>query len=143
MIRIPLAARALPVVLVLAIAGCASAPASKQLAPEEIVAERAQQRWDALMGGRWDEAYGMLTRGYRDAHNLDSYRANFLGGLVNWKAVRVVRVTCDSPERCIATLDVDYELKGGMPGVPRLETTQQLEETWLDVGEGWLHLPRR
>lgn len=126
------------------LSGCASAPSTKAPAtPEEAVAQRAELRWQALIEARWADAYAFLTPGYREAHTLESYQGNFANAQIEWKAARVTDVNCDLPERCTAGVQVDFEVKGGMAGMAKVESSHRLEETWLLAGDGWHHLPRR
>jgi hypothetical protein len=145
-IRIMLSSLRLTFPLALALlllAGCASTPKAPPLSPEQAVTARADQRWLALIEGRWADAYAFLTPGYREAHSLDGFKATFMGSPVRWQSAKVSTVTCEAAERCVANIAVEFELSGGMPGVPRMRTTQQLQESWLLVGGAWHHLPRR
>jgi hypothetical protein len=133
----------LAALVALLLAACASTPKAPELTPEQAVTERADQRWSAMIEGRWADAYALLTPGYREAHSLEGFKAGFLGSPVRWHSAKVSSVTCEIAERCTANVAVEFELSGGMPGVPRMRTTQQLQESWLLVGGGWHHLPRR
>jgi hypothetical protein len=79
----------------LALSGCGQdAPTVDDRTPEEIVHERAQQRWDALLAGDIERAYGFITPAYRATSSLELYRARF-GSAIQWnecdRAVRGVR----------------------------------------------------
>ncbi|MFA5683151.1 MAG: hypothetical protein WCZ65_10615 [Lysobacteraceae bacterium] len=131
----------------LLLAACAAGPQSTATkagqTPEQRVAQRAEARWQALIDGRWEEAYGYLTAGYRQTHDFDAYKANFAASRVQWQGVEVPSVNCDMAERCRAQVKVRYELKGGLPGVPQFAADQQLEEVWLLSGKDWFYLPAR
>jgi hypothetical protein len=125
-------------------AACASTGSSvSKLPPEQQVAERAEQRWQALIDKDWAVAHSLLTRGYREVHTLEAYQASFAGSQVAWDSVEVSTVECSSEERCVATVSVGVRGQGGVPGVPNLQQKQQISEVWLDTGDGWHHLPRR
>jgi hypothetical protein len=119
--------------LVALLAGCASMGSST---PEETVRQRAQARWDALLAGKFDQAYQFLSPASRAVLSPERYRGSF-GGAAAWKAVRVESVSCTQPDRCIASIKVTYEpnLRRGRLGT--IDTS--VEETWLlDAGQWWL-----
>ncbi len=139
---------ALALASVTLLAGCASAPkatSSKAIAlpPEQAVAARAGIRWQAMIERRWEDAYSLLTPGYREATTLEGFQANFVGSPVNWKSFEVGAVVCEIADRCVAEVLVHFSLTGGMPGVPKMETQQTVQEIWLLVGGDWHHLPRK
>ena len=111
--------------------------------PEEIVAERANARWAAVIEGQWQQAYDLLTPGYRAATDFDSYRMNLLARKINWTAASTTKVVCESAEKCTASVKIDYALVGGLPGVSRVTSSATADETWLKLDGQWLHLPNK
>lgn len=103
----------------------------------EQVRERAQARWEALLAGDIEKAYGFTAPSFRSAVSVQAYRARFGAG-VRWTDSQVHEIRCDDGEqRCDVTMMVDYR-------VPRLGVGNQraIEETWLLIdGEWWLHQP--
>jgi hypothetical protein len=134
---------ALATLLLSACTGTGTSKVMDARTPEQIVAERAALHWQAKMEGRWADVYALLTPGYREANTLEAFQANFLGSSVTWKSFEVAGVTCDSAERCVASVRVEFALTGGMPGVPNMASTQAVQETWLLIDGSWQHLPRR
>lgn len=125
------------------LAGCASTTKAPALPPEQAVAERAKIRWQAMLEGRWADAYALLTPGYKEATTLEGFQAYYIGSPIVWKAFEVGAVVCEIADRCVANIKVHFQLTGGMPGVPKMETQQTVEEVWLLVGGNWHHLPRK
>lgn len=125
------------------LAGCASTPKVPPMSPEQAVAERAGIRWQAMIEGRWADAYPLLTPGYKEANTLEGFQANYLGSPVIWKSFELGAVVCEIADRCVADVKVFFQLTGGMPGIPKMETQQTLQEVWLLVGGNWHHLPRK
>lgn len=117
----------------MALAGCAA------LGPrpaEDIVRERAQARWNALLAGKFEDAYAYLSPATRNVVSLQRFRSS-VGGAAAWKGAEVHKVTCNQPERCMVTVKVSYRplLRGSSLGT--IETS--VEETWLlDAGQWWL-----
>jgi hypothetical protein len=101
--------------------------------PEEIVRERAQQRWDALLAGDTETAYGFASPAYRASTTLQRYRGGF-GQSVKWISAVVDSVECDA-ERCEAVIQLTYQMLPNM-----IQNTRPVEETWIAVeGQWWRH----
>ena len=121
--------------LLLLLSACGTEPSAlADLTPEEVVEERAQARWDALLAGDVEQAYGYASPAYRSAKDLPRFQARF-GSAIRRTAAEVTIVECNA-ERCSVTVMVTYE-------VPQLRTgnTRALRETWiLSDGEWWIHI---
>lgn len=121
--------------MALLLVGCGSdAPTLVESTPEVAVEHRAQARWDALIAGDVEKAYGYTSPAYRSTRDLNQFRARF-GTAVRHTGAEVSRVECDE-ERCSVMVMVTYE-------VPQLGTgnTRALRETWIhSAGEWWIHL---
>jgi len=142
MINNPYSRGAVLLAVLLLASGCAQVVKDTRPA-EELVAERADARWAALIDGQWQQAYDLLTPGYRSATSFDSYRMNLLTRKINWTAAKTTAVTCESSEKCTARVKIDYALVGGLPGVSRVTSSANAEETWLRLDGQWLHLPNK
>lgn len=120
-------------VATLALAGCA---ALSPRSAEDIVRERAQARWNALVAGNFEEAYKYLSPASRSVVSLQRFRGS-VGGAATWRSAEVHKVTCNQSERCTVSIKVRYSpaLRVGTLGT--IETS--VEETWLfDAGQWWL-----
>lgn len=112
--------------------GCATGPAT----PEDAVRARAQARWDALIGGKLEQAYGYLSPASRALVPFERWRAG-IGGMATWKGAKVFSVKCGHPDRCTATIKVTYEPVLRRSALGTIETS--VEEVWLlDAGQWWL-----
>ncbi len=103
--------------------------------PEEIVHERAQARWEALIAGEWEKAYSFSAPSYRALVDFKRYRGR-IGGAVSWTGVEVVKVACEA-EACTATIRIDYKMAPiSRDGV----SSTHVDETWiLEDGAWWWH----
>ena len=107
----------------------ASACASLDSRPAaEVVKERSQARWDALVAGKTAKAYEYFTPTARKTLTVEDYAANVRQGF--WKAVTVDKVVCGSPEVCEVSVTVEYDHKMGRNRSP-------LQETWIREGSNW------
>ena len=117
-------------------AGCATGPATvaltKDSPPEvkrEILTERINARWDALIKGDVDRAYTFMSQASRDAYPLDVYKAKVRPGM--WRSVKIEGIECEA-EVCKASLLLTYDHRL-MKGV----TTPLLEIWTIDRGNAW------
>lgn len=90
--------RPLPLAAALAgaflLAGCVSL---SDAPPEEIVARRAQARWDAVIANDWKTAWNYTTPAFRARFTAENY-AGLIGGHVQRNGVEVLKVACTRPE---------------------------------------------
>jgi hypothetical protein len=114
-------------VMILTLAGCAKLEKIGK-SNEEIVAERAEARWRALIDGNLEKAYGYLTPGYRKVTSYDRYRRGVRGVGV-WRDVKVESVTCET-ELC--QVDVRIFARFTHPRMNKpLDTQEVIREGWL------------
>lgn len=106
---------------------------------ESQLSARAQARWDALIKGDFETAYGFTTPAYRQAFSLAHFRGGFGSG-VQWKEARVLKadVAGDVAE---VTVEVSYAVP-----VPAAKVTyedkQAVQEKWIKEDEMWWHFSR-
>lgn len=102
-------------------------------APEEIVADRAQKRVDALMAGDYAASYQYTTPSYRTTEGVGRYGTRW-AGVGMWISAKVTQVECsgaDSAVRCQVALEVRYRAARFEP------TTTFLSEDWLLIDGNW------
>lgn len=115
-----------------AVAGCAGL--GPEPSKEAAVKARAEARWGALMARDFDKVYGYLAPSVRAVNSSQRYLSNF-GGMARWKAAEVIRVECDDPNRCVATVRVD-----AVPILTRKfgnTISTHISETWLNENGQW------
>ncbi len=104
------------------------------LSTDGAVAERAQKRWDALIVGDTEQAYGYYTAAFQQTTPYDHFK-NQVHGTGLWSKAKVAKVECDSAgKRCKVDVDVTVTMK--MRGLSDpVDTTDRVSESW--VKEGW------
>jgi hypothetical protein len=93
------------------------------------VSERAKSRWQAVIAGDADKAYGYLSSGSKAVTSLDSFKAR--ARLVGFRAADLESAVCE-PEVCKVKFRVtlDHRLMKGL--------SSEVEETWvLEKGQYW------
>jgi hypothetical protein len=97
-----------------------------------LVKLRAKQRWDALVEGRFEDAYGFLSPAQRKVTPFAVYRRGVFGRGV-WTGAEVENATCDDV-RCIVTTRVQARLVH--PRLPEpLVTSEPIKEVWVKDAE--------
>lgn len=118
------------------LAGCfASNPAAAPASPEQQVRERATAYWQARIKSEAPEAYGLLAPAYRALRSEQDFIKQFGSG-ISAKDVQVAKVTCETPDRCIA--NIGMTVKPTLPGLNLPEVISYLDEVWvLEQGQWW------
>ena len=99
--------------------------------PDGAVRERAQERWDDLVKGDFQAAYGFLSPGSKQVIGEKAYVDSLRKGF--WKAAQVQSVKCESDRACDARVEIEYEFQGRRTKTP-------LHEKWIREGSSWWYL---
>jgi hypothetical protein len=116
--------------LALALAGCAAVDSRPDA---EVLKDRAQARWDAVVKGDFKAAYGYLSPTTRSTLTPEAYEGGVRKGF--YKGVQVDKVTCESPALCDTHSTVEYEFRGARVKTP-------LKETWIKEGSTWWYVQK-
>ena len=117
-------------ILAVVLCGCAGvAPRSD----DAIVKERAQARWNALVKGDTNAAYGYMSPGSRSVMTAADYANSIRVGF--WKSAVVEKVECGSAQSCDVSATIEYEFMGRRTKTP-------LRETWIRDGKEWWYLQK-
>lgn len=108
--------------------------------PSNSVEARAMARWDALLGGDLQAAYGYLTPGYRSSVDSLSYQRSILLKKVRWTGAEFVEAVCEEAT-CNVRISLDFTVSGAVPGVKSFEDSQVVDESWLLVDGTWYFVP--
>jgi len=114
-----------------AVAGCATTGAGSA---EDVVSQRAQQRWDLLVKGDYTGAYQFISPAGRTLVTSDAY----VGGLRRnfWTGAKVGEVKCATAEACETEVWIEYQVQGRKMRTP-------VREKWIrDRGNWWFLLER-
>jgi hypothetical protein len=115
------------------VAGLTACAALERRAPQEVVKEKAQARWNALVKSDIPAAYAYLSPGSKAVMTQDAYRNSIRPGF--WKSAAVERVECATTDSCDVVATIEYEIQGR-----RLKTP--LKETWIREGSDWWYVQK-
>lgn len=118
--------------LLMGLSGCGSP------LPEEEAGRRALERWQALIQGDFEKAYGYLSPGYREVTSFTIYRSH-IGEAVRWKDATLEGISC-ADTVCDVTITVNYQYTA--PPVGEYKGEKFLKEKWVRVDDKWWFLPK-
>jgi hypothetical protein len=104
------------------------------------IKQRAQARWDALLKGDYDTAYGFYSPGYRSAHSRVDFEIAVRSRRVRWTSAEVKESSCKA-DVCKIKTRVGYAVAGALPGVPVWKSKQDMQENWVRTDGQWWYLP--
>lgn len=87
-----------------------------------------KERWDFLIAGNLDKAYGYISPAGRSVTSLNDYRLRIKPG--GWKSVEVKKVSCES-ELCKVDFILYYKILG------KIDTQNEFTENWVKEGNDW------
>lgn len=103
---------------------------------EEIVAERAQARWDALIAQDPETAYQYRTPGYREKTKKIDHAIQYSRRRITWTSAEVREVECDG-RRCKLEVLIGYRADGAPGVLSGMEGRRPVEEIWLQIDDEW------
>lgn len=120
-----------------------SACATSGSGPEkEKIENRAQARWDALLAGDVETAYGYFSPGYRSSVSLIDYAVELRMRRVNWTSAAYKEHSCEN-KTCDVKFTVGYKIVRALPGVPTFESQSIVDERWIQIDGQWWYLPQK
>lgn len=118
------------------LAGCQQE--AEQRPASEVVQERAQARWDALVDEEFATAWDYYTPGFRQMAPRDQFAADMDARPVQWNAASVISVECQEEDsKCEVLTEVTYQPSGGPKELQSVEVTRDLREEWLFMDGQW------
>ncbi|QIL70224.1 hypothetical protein G7048_07570 [Diaphorobacter sp. HDW4B] len=125
--------------LMAVLGGCASVSTRS---PEEIVAERATERWAGLIKGDFAKAYQYNTPGYKGMVSQQRFQES-RGRDGRVSDASAYKVTCETKDKCIARMKLTAfapMISGSGKGA--MEVMTYVDETWLLEEGQWWHFER-
>ncbi len=124
------------ILAVLALSGCASAPASKG----DIVKQRAEQRWEAIFERDYAAAYEFYSPGYKSKYSAVDMEISLRVQKVRWISADYVDHSCEE-KSCSVKFDLGYRVAAPVPGMDVFTGWDRIEEQWIYTRGEWWYVP--
>ena len=122
-------------VVALSISACAGSTARGQ-----SIEQRAQARWDALLGKDFEQAYSYLSPGFRSSQSLGDYEMAFRLRRVRYDSAVYMDKQCET-DACTVRLNMGYTLTAPLRGVKIWKSKAVINEKWVRIKGRWWFLP--
>ncbi len=121
------------------LASCATVtPESEN--PDNFIAERAQDRWDALLSGDFRKAYSFYSPGYRSTMSAEDLAFEVRSRRVLWTSAQYKEHSCQE-NTCTVSFDVGFTVHKPVPGLDKWDSSKIMEEKWVKTGGEWWYVP--
>lgn len=124
--------------LALFLVACTSVPKS----PDDMVLERAQERWDAVIAGELEKAYTYYSPGFRATTSLIDFGVSMKTRKVRWTSAAYKNHECEG-DRCVINFDIGFKVGTPVPGLTVYEGTQVVEDRWIRSDSQWWYVPKK
>jgi hypothetical protein len=108
---------------------------------ENALAQRVEERWQAMVEKDFDKVYGYNLPSYRQTNTLEQFKGRF-GKAVTWREAEVQGIQYNGPEsaRVRINLEVEYVPSWGGAAQPAIT---RVDEIWLNRdGTWWISLSK-
>jgi hypothetical protein len=123
---------------VMLLSACAATPAST----EDVIKERAQARWDALLDGDFATAYSYFSPGYRSTITVVDFEIGVRMRKVRYRTAEYLGHSCEN-DVCTVQIKVGYLVARPVPGLDNWESESMLSEQWINSDGEWWFLPQK
>ncbi len=110
--------------------------------PDNFIAERAQNRWDALLAGDFETAYAFYSPGYRSSTSMIDLAFKIRSRRVRWTSAQYKEHRCVE-NSCTVLFDVGFTVNKPVPGLNKWDGSNIMEEKWVKTDEQWWFLPKK
>jgi hypothetical protein len=121
-----------------ACAGKAPVPQS----PEVSIADRAQDRWEALLAGDFETAWGYYSPGFRSTTSVIDLAFVMRSRRVRWTSAQYKEHSC-LENSCTVIFDMGFTVYRPVPGMNKWDGSDRVEEKWVKTDGQWWFLPKK
>jgi hypothetical protein len=130
------------VLVLLAVMLLSACATTSTASPEDIVKERAQARWDALLDGDFATAYSYFSPGYRSTITVVDFEIGVRMRKVQYRTAEYLGHSCEN-DVCTVQIKVGYLVARPVPGLDNWESESMLSEQWINSDGEWWFLPQK
>ena len=131
-------ATVLALLAVILLSACAT---TSTASPGDLVRERAQARWDALLKGDFATAYSYFSPGYRSSTTVVDYEIGIRMRKVQYRTAEFQDHSCEN-NVCTVRLKVGYKVAKPVPGMTDWKSESVVSEQWIKSNGNWWFLPQ-
>ena len=136
-----IAVRPIVTVLVLLAVMLLSACATTSTASrEDVIKERSQARWDALLARDYASAYAFYSPGYRSAVSVVDFEIGIRIRRIRFTSAKFMEQNCEE-NTCTVVFQVGYRAGTPVPGVAVWDGYDTISDQWVKTGGEWWYLP--
>jgi hypothetical protein len=121
---------------VMLLSACATTTASR----EDVIKERAQARWDALLSRDYASAYALHSPGYRSAATVVDFEISMRTRRIRYTSAEYLEQNCVE-NTCTVRFRVGYQVNSPVPGVNVWNGFDVITDQWVKVDGEWWYLP--
>ena len=126
----------------LLLAGCAGQSALKGGGSGVSPEQRAVERWQLVIDGKYDLAYDYLSPGSRELQSRQAYAAAISARPVHYHAVEHVEKSCnESVTVCTVVSKLTFSVISSLSGVGKMKADSIIEERWINSAGRWFLVP--
>lgn len=114
--------------------------ASEAMSAEDAVKLRALNRWGLLIEKRFEEAYDLLSPGYRQVRPREDYVKIMASRPVQWTKVRFDSAQCEE-DVCTVAIEVHIQMNMPVMRVGTVDGLSVITENWVRSGGEWYLVP--
>jgi len=107
---------------------------------DEIIAQRAQARWDALLARDYAKAYSYYSPGFRAEATATDLEIKVRMQRVKWEDAKYQGHRCEA-DICTVNVKLYYQVAQPVPGVSSWAGFDQTQEQWVKIGGEWWFVP--
>lgn len=105
----------------------------------KMIGDRAVMRWKNIIARKFDNAYELLSPGYRETHGKKEYAEVIANRPVHWTKATFVGHDCESADVCTIRVNIEFDVL--MPSVGRVSSENVVNEKWIRIEDKWYFFP--
>lgn len=106
----------------------------------DILEERVNARWSAILAKDYATAYSYYSPGFRAKTSATDLEIKLRMQRVKWTAARFIDKSC-TEDVCTVNIDLNYRVASPVPGVASWDGFDKISEQWVRLDGEWWYVP--
>ena len=107
---------------------------------KDIVVERAEARWAAMLAMDLETAYTYYSPGFRSTASVVDFMFQQRSRRVKWESAEYLSHNC-SGSSCKVKFKTGFKVQKAIPGMDTYHGSDDVEETWVKTQGEWWYVP--